>query len=791
MEEDATETSKPTKDNCKRRRFGRKGSDTRAPPALLLPPIPESLNSSATLRNFGRIVRHIRSKSTLAPQVTEARSAAVDAALSTKTPRKLRIPFKRTKSTISNPELQFEPSPAPIIELPNSQFNNYFACLNAGANPRQSVSSPTESNYPSAVENDIERAQWTVAKPRMSPMEYARTVLLRSALYRRQSAIAYAPSELTKLWFWTPGWETFLIIPREPVLARQDSAASEIPAYADMMDTETNIDATSPPSSEREEMEVNRKSLLSCPRLSLNLGSIAMQLPSMLQLINFDGIHSFRSRSNSTVSTSLSTSELIRHVPANIATGIASVHGSREVSSENYMLTLLAEGVDNYPPCQPGTASVASSTLDLDRPDELDGEANHGNSNNATCITNTQFEGDSILSSSEVQQAEPPPMALANRAAQGSPTESCSIIDMATLAVPQIFGLDRQQATDRTIANQPPRRRTGHRVVGGQLVTAVDACRIPQLVAGETRSAVLSMRAHSENFELPDVSDEERELRPPPLFVSRQRQRSEGRSCLRQRDTTRRNLFSSNGGEDDVDGLLRHLGDSNGDAGLLSPASPEDEEGLSSWSPFYYSENKPILQTTRSIRSQSSAPNLATPTSSTRRLAISPLRTRTHREQRGDEEHSGFSPRPRQTASTYLPLPDSPTLPAVGPQVRIKQGLVSLSNDAFIGAQLGGPGRLPLPRKSSSTRTAEETTSGCSDAGKRPGRDKPYPLTPRKLRKPRPASKKPSDNDSSSSNSFALHKAASHGAFTLLPKLGVSRRRSGTVAQQANEKQQD
>lgn len=789
MEEDVAEISKPIKDNSKSRRFGRKGSDTRAPPVLLLPPIPESLNTSATLSNFGRIVRHIRSKSTLAPQATEATFAAVDAALSAKTPRKLRIPFRRTKSTISNPELQSDPNPTSIIELPNSQFSNPFPYLNAGANPRQSVASPTESGYPSAVETDIERAQWTIAKPRLSPMEYARTVLIRSALYRRESATASAPAELTKLWFWTPGWETFLIIPREPVLARKDSATSELPAYADMIDTQKNIDTTLLPSSKRGQPEVNRNSLLSCPRLSLNLGSIAMQLPSMLQLINFDGIHSFRSPSNSTVSTFQSTSESYTHVPANIATGNASGQGSREESSENHMLTLLAEGVDNYPTCQPGTASVAPSVIDPDGPAEPDGEANHGNSDTATRSTNTQFEDESNFSNSEVQQAEPPPMALGNHAVQGSPAESCSSIDIAALAVPQTFGLDQQHPTDLAFAHQPPRRRIGHRVVGGQLVTAVSTSRVPQLVAGEMRSAVMSMHAHSENFELPDVSDEERELRPPPLFVHRQRRRSEGRSCLRQRDTTRRNLFSSNDGEDDVDGLLRHLGDSNGDDGLLSPVSPEDEEGLSPWSPFYYSDNNHILRVTPSIRSQSSAPNLATPTSSARRLAISPLRTRTHREQRGDEEHSGFSPRPRQMASTHLPLPDSPTLPAVGPQVRIKQGLFGLSNDALIGARLGGPGRLPLPQKSSPTRrTVKEPNSGRSGAGKRQGRDKPYPLTPRKLRKPRPASKKPSDCDSSS---FALHKAASHGAFTLLPKLSVSRRRSGTVAQQANEEQQD
>ncbi|XWW96827.1 hypothetical protein V2A60_004807 [Cordyceps javanica] len=229
---------------------------------------------------------------------------------------------------------------------------------------------------------------------------------------------------------------------------------------------------------------------------------------------------------------------------------------------------------------------------------------------------------------------------------------------------PKNLGLILQPSTpphSSAIAAQRPHY---HRLAQeARIVSPVVTRKVGTLVAGRS---VMSLRAHSEDFSLPDAAEEERALRPPPLHVVRRRPHATvaaAAGCgLRERDTTRRNLFrsSTDDGDDGWYGLLRHLG--NG-----APLS--NEEQPTPWSPLYHGR-------TRHRRGSSSPPE--TPSTQRQSLALSYLSltpTTMHlagSSDEAEEEHSGFSPRHRQVGSTHQPLPDSPTLPAVGPQLILR-----------------------------------------------------------------------------------------------------------------------
>ncbi|KAJ3477096.1 hypothetical protein NLG97_g8931 [Lecanicillium saksenae] len=150
IEDGLPEPPRLVKDKTKRRRFGRKGSDTQAPPVPPLPPIPEALHPNLTPKNFGKIVRRIRSKSSMGTRdatsldlTTPPTPASSEL---TKTPRKLKIPFRRsTRSIISSPELQPTNDVSSPFELTGPALISLTPSQSAPASRRQSVVSPAES----------------------------------------------------------------------------------------------------------------------------------------------------------------------------------------------------------------------------------------------------------------------------------------------------------------------------------------------------------------------------------------------------------------------------------------------------------------------------------------------------------------------------------------------------------------------------------------------------------------------------------------------------------------------
>ncbi|OAQ98356.1 hypothetical protein LLEC1_04965, partial [Akanthomyces lecanii] len=255
--------------------------------------IPKQLSS----RNFYLGARE-------ATNLDKAAFSAPAAAELIKTPRKLKMPFGRNaRSVISSPELQPRHDVPSPFDLSSSDFANFAPSQSAPASRRQSIISPCESSYPRVDDPEDGPVLWKIAPPRLSPMEFARSRLIQTAQERREDELV--SSGLTKLWFWTPRWESFLVLPRKKAAsdpfpaqneAHDNAKTPRLVSTAGLMAI-TKIDEPAP-------SETVGRSFLSCPRLSLNLGNLAIPFPSMFHLMSLDTIHPFRSLSNSTKSGS-------------------------------------------------------------------------------------------------------------------------------------------------------------------------------------------------------------------------------------------------------------------------------------------------------------------------------------------------------------------------------------------------------------------------------------------------------------------------------------------------------
>ncbi|KAJ4145134.1 hypothetical protein LMH87_003993 [Akanthomyces muscarius] len=471
------------------------------------------------------------------------------------------MPFRRsTKSAISSPELQPRHDVPSPFDLTYSD-TNFVLSQSAPASRRQSITSPCESAYPRVDDPEDGPVLWKVAPPRLSPMEFARSRLIQAALGRREGNSM--STGLTKLWFWTPRWESFLMLPRKPI-ASDPVAPSE---------TETT-------------------------RILFPLG---------------------RGSQNQTIDQDFSFPFPALH--------------------------------------------------SIDRHNFQDGSSSHP----ALQIADNPFRDTAVYNGVQTTEANPSASSWEERSGRAR-TERCHSVERN----PPVAGAPRNVGlfpSSSAIAQRLHRRA---RAVGGHhqqtvTVTPVGARKVGKLVVAGAAGvggagSVMSLHAQSEDFALPDASDEERELRPPPLHVVRQRTSTAG--GLRERDTTRRNLFrsSNDDGEDDWHGLLRHLGDVASASSSAAAAALENEERQrpAPWSPLY-AGSQPETPSTR--RQSSVLSNLSmTPTA-----LESTGSPRLSQRAQAEEERSGLSPRQRKVASTYQPLPDSPTLPIVGPQFRIRR----------------------------------------------------------------------------------------------------------------------
>lgn len=184
------------------------------------------------------------------------------------------------KSQISNPELR---SNSPIISerrQNTSHHSSESGLTSSGSNAEHNRSSTHPSSFSFPPKHPSSRYQFQLAQPRLSPLEYARAYLIEQAMSQRE----HRDCELAtpgKQWIWSSHWEKFLILPRIPANVRRS----------------ITLDHQTPPSSNRDEKDsiidpksfIAHKTSVSCPRLSLHLGSTVAAFPSLMNLASFAG----------------------------------------------------------------------------------------------------------------------------------------------------------------------------------------------------------------------------------------------------------------------------------------------------------------------------------------------------------------------------------------------------------------------------------------------------------------------------------------------------------------------
>lgn len=253
----------------------RKGKQSdELPPAPPLPPIPEAFKSATTPKLFGRLLERIRKESEL---VISANGLARDLKVSKKgeTTSALRAVKGRKKvslkSQISDPTLSHVGSLPLVISFDREA--KLERSLSDG-----SIPSPIVTDWAAVYqEQDLSSAPFTLtlARPRLSPMEYTRMYMIHQAETRRNGQKCRFPAP-QKQWFWTPRWEKFLIVPRIPHIIKRCDSPERL--------YESDLNLRLPSLRDSAVCHTPSESMAGCPRLSLHLGGMTTLMPSVMNL---------------------------------------------------------------------------------------------------------------------------------------------------------------------------------------------------------------------------------------------------------------------------------------------------------------------------------------------------------------------------------------------------------------------------------------------------------------------------------------------------------------------------
>ncbi|KAG5940419.1 hypothetical protein E4U59_002453 [Claviceps monticola] len=276
-----------------------------SPPILLpkpLPPIPEVYKSTMTPKLFGKLLERMRkeSESSIVSNADAAAAFTVSSAASTRDrnvskqnsearPHAAKSSQQRNKrkgsslkSQISDPTLnrvgsfplglslhQGPPGPAfedtPSVESMPSPVGTFPDSASGSCHDQ---SRRLDTSF-----------QFTLAPPRLSPMEYVRMYMLHQADAQRSGQKCLLPAP-QKQWFWTPRWEEFLIIPRIPPAIKRGG----LPEYQSPRE-DWNFSVQSPRSFEPPASPFGHvRPITGCPRLSLHLGGLTTLMPSVMNL---------------------------------------------------------------------------------------------------------------------------------------------------------------------------------------------------------------------------------------------------------------------------------------------------------------------------------------------------------------------------------------------------------------------------------------------------------------------------------------------------------------------------
>jgi hypothetical protein len=140
--------------------------------------------------------------------------------------------------------------------------------------PRQPTAQDTEELHTQETETEIEnrpRLVCQLAKPRLSPVEYARMYLLEESSASRENWECELPRPDMQ-WHWTPKYKKFLIIPRIPKNIRRDLVSNTT-------DSVSNTDGEGSSGGHQVPTLTPEKDYVGLMRLSLHLGKDPVLLP--------------------------------------------------------------------------------------------------------------------------------------------------------------------------------------------------------------------------------------------------------------------------------------------------------------------------------------------------------------------------------------------------------------------------------------------------------------------------------------------------------------------------------
>lgn len=183
------------------------------------------------------------------------------------------------KSRISNPELRSEFQQTMLHDGMEALSISHSTPESASQSQRQSLVERVESSTACYTATEAVFVDYSIAAPRLSPMEYARINLIDAAISRRKGSPANFP-KLDKEWYWTPKWEAFIIVPRSPVPAKPEDSHTK-PLMEPIL-TAKPISNSSPVVSMTDKLCTGT----ACPRLSLNLGGMTALSTSIMNLTN-------------------------------------------------------------------------------------------------------------------------------------------------------------------------------------------------------------------------------------------------------------------------------------------------------------------------------------------------------------------------------------------------------------------------------------------------------------------------------------------------------------------------
>ncbi|KAH6997208.1 hypothetical protein EDB80DRAFT_585506 [Ilyonectria destructans] len=249
------------------------------PPVPPLPQIPEYFRANLTPKVLEKLVKRMRSRPDLAETPFPEDLSSDQPQKKTSAPGALKLGIRKRRPSM---KLQIS-SPEPISEtgswsLRSKRHSNIASTVTNGSQSSRPAASRSQSSQDAVqpiLQRDGPKLKYELAKPRLSPMEYARLYLVEKALSDRENR----PCELPKpkgVRYWTPRWEKFLIIPRIPDVIRRDltpRGATDGGCTSDLADLgQTDSD---------NESVATLKPGTDYPRLSLHLGDLPALSPFM------------------------------------------------------------------------------------------------------------------------------------------------------------------------------------------------------------------------------------------------------------------------------------------------------------------------------------------------------------------------------------------------------------------------------------------------------------------------------------------------------------------------------